>query len=264
MKKSIQFLNLNKVFWPKEKITKGDVIQYYRKNSAKILPYLKNRPLTVLRCPDGIKGECWVQKEAPENLPKFIKTITLGKKNSNEKIQYPVCNNLDSLLWFVNQGAIEFHIWLSHLPKLNQPDWMIFDIDLEPGTKLNQAKKAMLLIKKELENLGQKNLWVKTTGKTGLHLLVNVRNLTYLKTRNIARKIINALDKKYPAIIATEARKEKRKGLVYIDPAQNARGRTMVAPFSLRAVDGATISQPLSWEEFGKDFKQENYRLFRA
>ena len=250
--------HLGKILWPELKITKADLVDYYQGISEKILGYLKDRPVTVQRCPKGINKECWIQKEAPEKLPSWIKTFSFKSLSDKHQVNYILVNNLDTLMWLVNLDSIEFHIWFSRVQSITIPDWIIFDLDLEKkGAKKDLIKVAYLL----KEKLKEEKIFLKTTGKTGLHLLVeNGKRLNYEKARKWARKIVLELDKKYPDLIATEARIKKRKGRIFIDPAQNSLGRTMVAPYSLRTTKKATISMPISWSDL-KNFNQEKYNI---
>lgn len=255
----MEFSHLDKIYFPKTKISKNDVIKYYQQIADIILPYLKDRPVTVFRCPDGIFKECWIQKNAPEGLPKFVKIYEEFSKSAGRKLKYILVNNLETLLWLVNLGSIEFHIWFSKFNNSEKPDWLIFDLDLEKGAKSADAIEVVFLIKEELDKRGLKS-WLKTTGITGLHILVPVSNLNYQKVMEWVGKIILKLDKNYPDKIATEKRIAKRKGKIFIDAAQNSRGRTMICPYSLRAKEGASVSAPLDWEEL-KFFGHKIYNI---
>ena len=255
---ALKLTHLDKILWSKLKITKGDLLDYYQKIAKYILPYLANRPVTVERCPNGIGKECWVQKDAPENLATFVKTYSAVSKTDRHKVDYVLVNNLATLLWLANLDSIEFHIWFSCTRSPNVPDWLIFDLDLVKGGQSQDLIKVAFLIKKELV---KEKLILKTTGRTGLHILMeNKKKLSYKKARVFVRKIVQKLDKIYPDLVATEARIAERKGKIFIDPAQNSKGRTMICPYSLRAVDGATISMPISWQEL-KNLNQKKYNI---
>jgi len=245
----MKFTHLDKIYYPEAKITKGKVIDYYKKMANFILPYLKDRPVTVKRCPNGITRECWIQKDAPEKLPAFVRIYSIASKTDSHKVDYVLVNNLETLLWLANLGSIEFHIWFSTVKSPQKPDWLIFDLDLEKGAKISNTIGAAFLVKEELKKRNLES-WIKTSGKSGLHVLASVKaENSYKKVREFVRQIILELDKKYPDKIAIEARIAERKGRIFIDAAQNSKGRTMICPYSLRATEKATISAPVEWSE---------------
>lgn len=244
--------NPKKIFWQTQKINKYNLFQFYKKIDRKILPFLINRPLTIYRCPDGVEKECWVQKNAPKNLPLKIKTAKLWAKSPERYLKYPIITKLDDLLWFVNQGAIEFHIWMSKIGQ-EKPDWIVFDIDRVKATDKDLAN-ICFKIQSELEKENLKS-HVKTTGISGLHLLSpNLKKLSYDKSRDFCEQIIRQIIKQNPDLITLEKEKEKRKAKVYIDPAQNTKGRTIVAPYSVRATKKFSVSLPIDWADL-KNFK---------
>ncbi len=250
--------HLDKKLWPKSKIAKGDLIDYYQKISNLILPYLNNRPVTVLRCPDGVSGECWIQKEAPTNRPRFVKTHSILAKSTGKIVHYILINNLETLLWLVNLGAIEFHIWLSKVGQKN-PDWIIFDLDLAQGN-LSDLIILAFIIKKTMEKDGYQP-HVKSTGKTGLHILIkNRQKLSYRKAREYVHQIAENIAKKNPQLLTLETRVKDRKAKCYLDPAQNARGRHIIASFSVRATDYFSVSMPIEWGNL-KNFKYQKLSI---
>jgi bifunctional non-homologous end joining protein LigD len=244
--------NPKKIFWQTQKINKYNLFQFYKKIGRKILPFLINRPLTIYRCPDGVEKECWVQKNAPKNLPLKIKTAILWAKSPARYLKYPIITKLDDLLWFVNQGAIEFHIWMSKIGQ-EKPDWIVFDIDRVKATDKDLAN-ICFKIQFELEKENLKS-YVKTTGISGFHLLSpNTKKFNYKQARDFAKKIICRVMKQNPELITLEKTKTKRKAKTFIDPAQNAKGRTIVAPYSVRATKKFSVSLPITWEDL-KNFK---------
>ncbi len=257
---NLKLTHLDKLIWSKAKITKGDLIEYYQQVAKYILPYLKDRPVTVQRCPSGINKECWIQKDAPEKLPTFIKTYSAVSKTNSHKVDYILVNNLATLLWLANLGSIEFHIWFSIVKSPQKPDWFIFDLDLVGRAKFSDIVEVAFLIKEELAKRDFES-WLKTSGKSGMHVLVSIKpEYSYKKVRDFVRELILDLDKKYPEKIATEARIAERKGNVFVDPAQNSKGRTMVCPYSLRATEKATVSAPVEWSEL-KDLDVERFNI---
>lgn len=261
---NLKLTHLDKLLWPKSKICKEDLIDYYRQIAKYILPYLKNRPVTVKRCPSGINKECWIQKDAPEKLPAFVRIYSTVSKTNSHKVDYILVNNLATLLWLANLGSIEFHIWFSTTKAPQKPDWFCFDLDLVGRAKFSDIVEVAFLIKEELAKRGFES-WFKTSGKSGLHILVPIKpEHSYEKVRDFVRQLILDLDKKYPEKIATEARIAERKGKIFIDPAQNSKGRTMVCPYSLRATEKATVSAPVEWSELkGLDVKKFNIKTIQ-
>ncbi len=261
---NLKLTHLDKLIWPKSKICKSDLIDYYQRVAKYILPYLRNRPVTVQRCPNGINKECWIQKDAPENLPAFVKTYSAVSKTNSHKVDYILVNNLATLLWLANLGSIEFHIWFSTIKAVQKPDWFCFDLDLVGKAKFSDMVEVAFLIKEELAKRDLEG-WPKTSGKSGLHILVPIKpEHSYKKVRDFVRKLILDLDKKYPEKIATEARIAERKGNVFVDPAQNSKGRTMICPYSLRATEKATVSAPVEWSKLrGLDAEKFNIKTMQ-
>lgn len=246
--------NPKKVFWSGQKTTKGDLFKYYKSIAYKILPYLKNRPITIKRCPNGIGKECWIQKEAPENLPKYIKTYRTKAKSTGKIVHYILVNNSDTLLWLVNQAAIEFHIWLSRINQKN-PDWLVFDLDRAKGN-LNNLINLAFIIKEKVEK-DKYQSFIKSTGRSGLHILCKNQNqLNYQKTREYVHQIASEIAQENPKLLSLEPRIKNRKSKCYLDPAQNAKGRHIVAPFSVRSTNYFSVSMPIEWDEL-KEFKYQ-------
>jgi bifunctional non-homologous end joining protein LigD len=253
----IKLKNPDKLFWPKQKILKKDLFDYYDQISFKILKYLKNRPAIFKRCPNGVEKECWIQQDAPKNLPKFIKTFKHQTKSDPHSINHVLINSKNSLLWLISQGIIEIHIWNN---KYNSkiPNWIVFDVDRE-GESLEKMKKTIFLIKEELENQKYKP-FLKTTGLSGLHILIqNQKKLNYRQVREFVKNVLNKIDPDRK-IITAETKKEKRGNCIYIDPAQNSYGRSIIAPYSVRASEPFSVSLPLNWEEF-KKFKYQSMNI---
>jgi len=250
----IKLKNPQKVFWQSQKTTKGDLFEYYQLIASKILPYLKNRPITIERCPNGVGKECWIQKEAPENLPTFIKTYSSKAKSTGKIIHYILVNNQNTLLWLVNQAAIEFHIWLSRYNQKN-PDWFVFDLDIVKG-KLNDLKNLAFIIKEKIEK-DQYQPFLKSTGRTGFHIQCNNKHhLSYQKTREYVQNVAVEISKENPKLLSLEPRVKDRKAACYLDPAQNARGRHIVAPFSIRSTKAFSVSMPIDWNQL-ESFKYQ-------
>ncbi|MEO8451401.1 MAG: DNA ligase D, partial [Gemmatimonadota bacterium] len=256
--KTVTLSNPKKIFWPVEGYTKGDLIEYYRTISPWLLPYLKNRPLVLTRHPDGIEGKSFYQKDAPEFVPEWIETVPIWSEDTQRAIRYFVCNDEETLVYIANSGAIPLHIWASRVGSLELPDWCVVDLDPKEASFPDVIRVARAL-HQLCDDVGLPN-YVKTTGKTGLHIMVPLGRLcTYEQSRTLgellARIVIRDLGD-----IATIIRHINRRGeKVYIDYLQNRHGQLIVAPYSVRPLPGATVSMPLVWEEVNAGLDQLRY-----
>lgn len=242
----VHLTHLDKILWPKKKITKKDLALYYIKNADWILPELKDRPITVLRCIEGVFKECFYQRHFDEKLPHFIKTVDIWTEDRESDQQYICVNNMATLLWLVNREVIEIHTWLSKISDVAKPDRIVFDLDPHNGASVTSA--AMLL-KSELENKKMTN-WIKTTGLGGLHVVCPIRrNRSFEQTRQIAKEIAQKISVEYPDLITASYHEEDKKNKVLIDYSQNAIGKSIVALGSPRTNPAASISTKISWED---------------
>jgi bifunctional non-homologous end joining protein LigD len=255
--------NLKKIFWKEEKYTKGDLIEYYRTIAPWLLPYLRDRPVVMTRFPDGIDGKSFYQKDAPEFAPDWIRTIPIWSNDTQRDINYFVCDDVDSLVYLANLGTIPLHIWMSRVGSLELPDWCVIDLDPKDATFADVIRCALVL-HRICDEIGLPN-YVKTTGKTGLHIMIPLgKQMTYEQCRFIgellARLVIKELGK-----VATIIRTINKRGdKVYIDYLQNRHGQLIVAPFSVRPLPGATVSMPLTWDEVNDDLDPKNYTIKNA
>jgi bifunctional non-homologous end joining protein LigD len=247
---AFSFTNESKLMFPEKKITKGDILEYYRAISPYLLPYLKDRPITLERFPEGVLAEdsphFW-QKNTPAHYPDWIPRAELFSE-TGKPVRYALVNDLDTLLYLVNQGALTFHIWASTIHHLDRPDFVLFDLD--PG---DAPFHNVVTIARELhELLGAQGIssYLKTSGKSGLHVLTPWTQAgDHDDARNWALEIAHELEKRCSDVTTLERAKHKREGKVYLDVMQNAKGHHFVPPFVLRAVSRAAVSMPLSWDE---------------
>lgn len=246
----IAFTNVEKMMFPKAGVTKGDVLRFYENIAEYLLPHLKDRPMTLERLPDGLNGpkapRFW-QKNTPSYYPAWIPRIELPSQEGRA-VHYAIVNDADTLLYLVNQGAITFHPYLSRVEHLDRPDFVLFDLDPGEATFADAVKIA----KKLHERLeGEKvESFVKTSGKTGLHVLSPwEQEGGFDKARGWALDVAEEVVKALPKIATTERSKARRKGRVYVDVMQNAEGKHVVPPYVLRATPRATVSAPLEWDE---------------
>ena len=248
VQKTVNISNPNKIFWQAEKYTKGDLIAYYKSVSRWILPYLRNRPLVLTRFPDGIDGKSFYQKDAPEFAPDWIRTIPIWSNDTQRDIKYFVCDDEESLVYIANLGAIPLHIWASRVGTLEQPDWCVIDLDPKEAPFSDVIRCAQVLHRicesAELPN------YVKTTGKTGLHIMVPLgRQMTYAQSRTLGELLARLVIREVGEIATITRHITKRGDKVYLDYLQNRHGQLIVAPFIVRPLPGATVSMPLTWDE---------------
>ncbi len=246
--REVVFSNLDKVFWPEEGYTKGDLIEYYRAVSPWLLPYLKDRPVVMTRYPDGITGKSFFQKDAPVFAPEWLRTERIWSEDTQRDIDYFVCNDVESLLYLSNLATIPLHVWGSRVTSLERPDWCILDLDPKeaPFTHVVTVAKAVKRLCDDIE-------WpcfIKTSGSTGLHVLLPLaRQCTYEQCRQLGGLLARVIATELPDVATITRQVGKRGGRVYLDYVQNGHGRLLVAPFSVRPLPGAPVSMPLEWRE---------------
>ena len=240
--------NLQKILYPTINATKKDVIAHYIQVAPQILPFLANRPLVVTRFPDGITVPGFYGKDAPQGRPCWVRTYPIHSPSTDRIVHYILCNDLDTLLWLANLAALEIHLPLAHIPTLDHPDFLFFDLDPEPPADIIQVCTVALQLKEALDQLGLE-AFVKTSGKKGLHILVPIHPIySYQQTRDFVHQLGIYLAKSSDLIVS-ERTQTKEQGTILIDYPQNARGRTLICPYSLRGVRGGPVSTPLDWSE---------------
>jgi bifunctional non-homologous end joining protein LigD len=255
---SPRFTNLDKVFWPDEGYTKGDLIGYYRAVSRWMLPYLKDRPLVLDRYPNGITGKSFFQKNAGESSGP-LRTVTIP--GDSRAIEYFLCDNEESLLYLANLGAIPLHVWSSRIGDLDRPDWCILDLDPKGAPFRDVARIALAL--GDLCDEIELPSFIKTSGGSGLHILIPLGGqCDHEQSKQIAELLARVLVDRLPAIATTLRSIPARKGRVYVDALQNGRGKLLAAPYSVRPHPGAPVSTPLSWSEVSSklDVRRHNLR----
>ena len=248
VERKVSFTNLKKTFWPEEGYTKGDLIEFYRKIGPWILPYLQDRPLVLTRYPDGIDGKNFFQKDAPSFIPDWVRTEKMWSEHAQRDIHYFVCDNLETLLYVINMGTIPLHIWSSRVASLQQPDWCILDLDPKeaPFKHVIRVARAIRALCEEIDLA----CLVKTSGSTGLHILVPLGGqCSYEESRSLGELLARVVAAELPKISTLIRSPAARGGRVYIDYLQNGHGRLLVAPFSVRPLPAAPVSTPLRWSE---------------
>lgn len=240
---TVAITNTQKIFWPEEKYTKGDVINYCKNMAPYILPYLKNRPLSLKRNPNGIADKGFYHKDAGENVPEYVAVFL--QENEKKVIDYIVCNNAATLLYLANLGCIEFNPWNNRVQNLDKPDWLVIDIDPSDKNDFNQviqvAKAAKVLIDK-----AKLKSYCKTSGASGLHIYLPLNAVhNYAEVKNFAEAFMHLLHELVPGFTSMERSLAKRGDNIYLDYLQNRTGQTLAAAYSIKPVPGATVSAPL-------------------
>jgi len=259
--RELRLTRLDKVFWKDEQITKGDLVAYYRAIAPHLLPYLKDRPTVLDRYPDGIDGERFYQKDMPDWIPPWLRTTALWSEHSQREIHYVLIDDADGLAFIANLASIPIHCWASRVGSLERPDWSIVDLDPKNAPREHVVPLA-LAIHELCESVGLPN-YVKTSGQTGLHVLIPLGGqCTFDQARTLAYLIGLLIERSHPTMATTLRNPAARGGRVYLDWGQNAHGQLLVAPYSVRPVAGAPVSMPLTWDEIvpGLDPKQFNLR----
>jgi bifunctional non-homologous end joining protein LigD len=255
-----EFTNVGKVFWPEDGYTKGDLLAYYRAVSPWLLPYLRNRPLVMTRYPDGIGGKSFFQKDAPGFAPEWIRTERVWSEDTQREIDYFVCDDEASLLYVVNLGSIPLHLWASRAGSLERPDWCVLDLDPK-GAPFEQVVEVALATRAFCQRI-ELPLLVKTSGSSGLHLLVPLgRQCTHEQSRSLGELLARCVVSRLPEIATITRQVSRRDGRVYIDYLQNGSGKLLVAPFSVRPLPGAPVSTPLAWREVNRRLDPRRHTL---
>jgi bifunctional non-homologous end joining protein LigD len=238
--------NLNKIYWPEQGYTKDDLMYYYSTVWPYISPHLYNRPISLVRYPEGILGNFFYQKDI-QNPPPWVETLAIT--NDERIIHYAMINRLETLIWSVNLGCIEVHPWLSTKSTLDHPTYIIFDLDpMEPAV-FNDAVKIALSIHTLLKELALKS-FPKISGATGIHIYLPIGpQYTYKQTSHFVKQIGNIIIKALPTKATNERKVSNRSGKVYIDHLQNLKGKTIASVYSVRPFPGAPVSAPISWDE---------------
>jgi bifunctional non-homologous end joining protein LigD len=258
--RELRLTRLHKVLWPDDGITKGELIEYYRAVAPHLLPYLKDRPTVLTRYPDGITGEMFYQKDMPEWIPPWLRTVTTWSEHSQREIHYVLIDDADGLAYVANLASIPLNAWASRTTDLEHPDWTIVDLDPKHAPREHVVPLA-LAIHRLCESIGLPN-FVKTSGQTGLHVLIPLGGqCTFEQARQLAYLIGLLIEREHPDMATTARNPAARGGRVYLDWGQNAHGQLLVAPYSVRAVAAAPVSMPLTWDEVVPELDARQFRL---
>lgn len=258
--KELVFTNLDKVFWPDDGFTKGDMLNYYWQVAKYMMPYLKNRPQSLHRFPNGIKGKSFYQKDVTETAPDWVDRYPYRAKGERKLKHYMLCNDTAALLYMANLGTISMNPWSSTVAKPDHPTWCLLDLDPDKGNTLDQVVEVAQTIHQLLEDIGVPSC-CKTSGSTGLHVYIPFgANYTFDQSQLFARWIATQIDAMFN-FTSIERMTNRRKGKIYIDYLQNRPAATLAAPYSIRPKPGATVSMPLYWEEVKKGLKMADFTI---
>ena len=242
----------DKPYWPGDGGTKSDMIEYYRRIGPVMLPYFRDRPVTLRLFPRGIRGPSFYRRELPASAPSWLRSVPYQTRSHPHSIDLPLVDDLDGLIYLANLGSIEFHLWASRAPHLERPDWAVFDLD--PGDRVDfpAVLEAALLLREELKQRGLDG-FPKTSGASGLHVYVPVREYAdFDALREWVRELTQELAARHPQRIQLPRRETHSGCRISIDYRQNSIGRNTAAPYTLRALPGAPVSTPLDWDEVKK------------
>jgi len=257
----VRLTNLRKVFWPERGLTKGDLVQYYLDVSGVLLPHLRDRAMVMRRYPNGIHGQSFFMKRIPVPHPDWIETCSI-EHDSGSVIDFPMVQDVPSLLWVVNLGCIDLNQWYARCDDVDRPDYLHFDLDPTPGATFAQVREAALVVREALDRLGMPSL-VKTSGSKGMHVYVPiVRGPLQKEVWDVAKAISTTLAERHPKLITAEYAVARRpRGRVLVDYNQNAWGRTLASVYSVRPTVEATVSTPVTWAEVEKGVRLEDFRI---
>jgi len=242
--------NLDKVYYPEDGYTKGDLVAYYRAVAPWMLPFLRDRPLVLTRFPDGIHGKSFFQKDAPPWTPGWVRRTSIWSEERGAAVEHFLCDDERTLVYLANLGAIPIHVWSSRVPELGRPDWCVLDLDPK-GAPFRHVVEIARALKEICDAIGLP-CHPKTTGQDGLHLLVPLGGqLTHEQSRQLAGLLGRVVSDELPAIATLQRTVGAREGKVYVDTLQNGQGKTIAAPYCARPRPGATVSAPLRWSEVG-------------
>ncbi len=259
--RSVSFVNLEKIWWPEDGFTKGDLVRYYQAIAPWMLPYLRDRPLMLTRFPDGIHAESFFQKQTGPSVPSWLRTVQM--EGDEGPIRQFVCDDVETLAYLVNLGTIPFHLWSARVSDLEHPDWCILDLD--PKSAPFEHVLTLALSARALCEALELPHFIKTSGSSGLHVLVPLgRQLDHAGAISFGQVLAEALVQQHPDIATTERVVRARRSKVYVDYLQNGRGKLLVAPYAARPLPGVPVSMPLRWEEVGPGLHPRKFTALDA
>lgn len=264
-KHNVKLTNQDKIYFPKDEITKGDVIEYYQSVAEYILPHLKNRPLSLNRFPNGIEEQGFYQKDASDNIPDWIKTTQVYSESNDKYIDYIYCNDKATLAYLNNLGCIDLNTWNSSLPDLEHPDYLVLDLDPSKKNIFDDVIETALQVNEVLASIKIKG-YCKTSGSTGIHIYIPMGGkYDFDQVKDFANILMKQVNEKLPKLTTLERSLQKRDDKkIYLDYLQNRTGQTLASAYSLRPKEGASVSMPLDWNELKKGLKPTDFNIHNA
>lgn len=264
-KQSVKLTNQNKIYFPKDEVSKGDLIQFYQSISKYILPHLKNRPQSMNRFPNGIDGLSFYQKDAAEEIPSWIAIEKVFSESTDKDINYILCNNKATMAYLNNLGCIEFNVWTSQIETLDQPDYLVLDLDPSEKNSFDEVIETAQVIKKIMDQ-GKFKGYCKTSGSSGIHIYIPMgAQYSFEQVKNFGHILMQMVQKELPDTTTLERALQKRdKNKIYLDYLQNRRGQTLASVYSLRPKNGAPVSMPIEWEELKAGLKPTDFNIENA
>ena len=257
----VRLTNLEKPFWKEDGITKGDLLRYYATVAPALVPELRDRAMVMKRYPNGAGGKCFFMKRAPSPRPEWIETCSITHRSASV-IDFPMIQDLASLLWVVNLGCIDLNPWYARCDDVDRPDYLHFDLDPVVGASFGDVLEGALIVREALETLGMDPL-VKTTGSSGVHIYVAIeRGPLQKEVWTFAKALAQAVAYQHPRLLTAEYRiAERPRGTVLVDYNQNAWGRTLASVYSPRPKPRAPVSTPVTWTEVERGFAIDDFRI---
>jgi bifunctional non-homologous end joining protein LigD len=261
-RRTLRITHPDRVLFPGDGVTKGDLVSYYVEVGPAIVPHLRDRPFTLKRYPHGIHGQAYFHKQAPKGKPSWIPTRqfrTWPREGGSRLVDFTLVNEPAALAWMVQMNCVDMNAWYSRVDRPERPDYVVFDLD-PPDSRngFEQATRVAHLVREALERLELRS-YVKTSGADGIHVLVPItRRFSYAETYELAERVSRGLEAESPGLVTTEWLKRKRRG-VLVDHRQNGHGKTIASVYSVRPKPGAPVSTPLRWEELGEKVRPRDF-----
>jgi bifunctional non-homologous end joining protein LigD len=263
--RTVKLSSPDRVLYPEDGITKGDLFEYYKHVGSTIVPHLRDRPFTMKRYPHGITGQAFFQKQAPRGMPDWIPTRqfrTWPREGGSRLVDFPLLNSTEAVLWMVQMNCVDMNAWYSRVDKPDRPDFVLFDLD-PPDDGFELAIEVAHLIRGLLDELELPG-YVKTSGADGIHVVAPItRRSTFKQAYDFAEKASRLLEQRHPGKVTTEWLKKKREG-VLVDHRQNGHGKTIASVYSVRPKPGAPVSTPLRWEELKPGVRPRDFGMAEA
>ena len=255
----VRLTHPDKVLYPGRGLTKRDLTQYYERIAGWILPHIANRPLVLVRCPEGQGGECFYQKHLTEQFPDAVLRVAI--EEGGKKVQYGAVDSLPGLISLVQMGALELHVWGAHRDQIERPDYAVFDLDPDVGLAWERVVEAALGLRDLLAETGLRS-FLKTTGGKGLHVVLPLaRRHAWDEVKAFTRAVVEGMVASQPDRYTSNPLKARRRGRIFVDYLRNGRGATSIAAYSTRSRPGAPVSTPLAWEELDGDVRADTYTI---